>query len=476
MKNIILVFPEPAMDVVKYKGVPLSIFYPGAFVEKRGFNVEYVDLRIDSIDVLTKLVGTNPLLVGVSSMTGYQLKGAIATMKLVKQLNPKIPVVLGGVHASMLPDQSLKEDFVDFVVVGEGEMTLFELAVALDNGQESFEHIKGLGWKKDNYIQVNGPREFLDMDQIPAPITESSERLYKYYSWAKVEVSRGCPHKCAFCYNAVFNRGEWRFKSIAKVQEEITFLKTRLPGISNVTLLSDNIGKNKGRLLDISNFMKEEGLTWHTGMRIDYIDKELLDILEESCTSLFFGVESASERILKLINKGVTTEQVLASARLVGKSKIVPYYSFMCGYPDETDDELYTTLELADELMRIDSKAVITPFFLCTPYPGTELYSLAQSQAISEPSSMEEWSNYNFNTARMPWIKEKKFYENVYYVSLLALYAPVADYSETDFERGFINYLQECAKSHWKARDFNFSSEVTLFKLYNKNRELGGSE
>ena len=311
----------------------------------------------------------------------------------------------------------------------------------------------------------------MDLDQSVAPITKKSLPLYAYYPWRKIQISRGCLHRCTFCYNTSFNQRKYRIKSIDKIKEEIETLKRFFPSLNHITLLSDNLDRNKGRIKEISEFMKSYKMTWHTAIRSEYIDKEMVDILQVSCDSLFFGVESASKRILKFLNKDSTTKDALRAARLIAKSNIKPFYSFMTGFPRETKKEILASMNLADKLKKINKKAEITPFFICTANPGTDLYRFAQKyRKYTDPKSFEEWSTFSLNTVNMPWMNNKTSRQalNIYYMTLI-LYLNEKDYSRTEFEKTLFQFLKTQAEQKWKKRDFDFDFERDLFTKYNED-------
>lgn len=134
MIDCLLTYPIPTRDSPT-KGPALSIFYPGAMLEQNGFCVEYFDERFDNFEDFLSLIKKDVFSVGVSSMTGYQLIGSKKILETVKKINPKIYTIFGGVHPSLLPQQCIKEPFVDLVVVGEGEKTLLELIKTLKDGR-----------------------------------------------------------------------------------------------------------------------------------------------------------------------------------------------------------------------------------------------------------------------------------------------------------------------------------------------------
>ncbi|MBN1645264.1 B12-binding domain-containing radical SAM protein [Candidatus Woesearchaeota archaeon] len=472
MSDVVLVYPIPTNEQTETMGPPLSILYLGSFLEDKGFIVDYYDERISPVGVLKDYLREKPLLIAVSSMTGYQLLGARRSLQLAKEIAPETKTILGGVHASLVAEQCLKESYVDFVCIGEGELTLLELTKMLKEGKHVMHSISGLGWKdQNNRVFINKKRDFMDLDQSVAPITKKSAPLYEHYPWKKVQISRGCPHRCVFCYNTYFNERRYRIKSIDKIEEELKVLKDFFPSMKQVTLLSDNIGRNKTRVKAISELMKSYNFKWHTGIRSEYIDQEMIDILESSCDSLFLGVESASPRIIKFINKDNTSEDALNAAKIISKSSIKPYYSFMTGFPDETKEEILASMDLADKIQKIDPKSIITPFFIFTAFPGTELYKFALTyEGYTSPNSFDEWSSFSLNQVSMPWMDKKtsNLALNLYYISML-LYLEEKDYSRTKFEKAFFNFLKSRARQKWQNRDFNFDIERELFTKYNED-------
>jgi len=468
MHPVVLVFPIPTHDQVGSLSPPLSILYLGAFLERAGVEVSYLDLRIHNLKDLYSELEKEPLLVGVSSMTGYQLIGAVEVLKAVKERAPQTPTVLGGVHVSMLPEQSLADELVDFVVVGEGEATLLELVETLDSGRPEFGKILGLGWKKQDGTPVlNGPRPFLDLAESPPPVTETSRHLYDYYPMVKIQVSRGCPHRCGFCYNTVFNRRAYRFKPLENIEAEIKTLGQLAANKKHLSVLSDHIGPQRQRIIDIAGIIARAGYTFHSSIRAESLDEKLIEAIDGVCEEVFIGVEHVSERIRKLIRKDNSVADVRRAARLLARSSIRPVHSFMTAFPDETRAETLANMDFADELRATDPKAEISPFFLLTPFPGTELYSLALERGYQAPGSLSGWRNFGLGQVNMPWVdRRSEAYTDLYGIGLL-IFTPAASYSSNDFEREWFAYLQEKAWQRWRERDLRFKKELAMFLAYN---------
>lgn len=454
--DCVLVYPVPTPDS-PVKGTALSIFFPGAALEREGFAVEYVDERMDDAGRLAELLKENPLCVGVSSMTGFQLKGAKRALELVKKINPKIPTIMGGVYASILPEQCIKEDFVDFVVIGEGELTLSELVKEIKNNK-NFHGIKGMWWKKNGEIIRNLPRQFMDLKDLPYPVTDKTRKYYEIAAKTNeimFPTSRGCPHKCRFCYNLIYNNRRWRPIPIDKVKEFIHRLATEFK-INHMLLNDDNISANLERIKQVGEIMKDNHLTWDTSLRCDYCTEENLTALEAGgCRVLLLGIETGSERLLKSMigkdySKGIET--IKDCARLLSKKSIVGFYSFMCNIPTESKEELMQSMDLADWIHKTDKKGRIS-FFTYAPYPGTNLYEEALKQGFKEPQTMDEWSEIGLSNKINP------IAENLYYISGLRFRGGKGDTTSKNFpgiKRLLIWPFEITAHIRWNARILRF--------------------
>lgn len=468
MQQVLLVFPIPSDEQT---GVtpPLSILYVGAFLEKAGISVSYIDLRIHSLNDLKAELEREPSIVGISSMTGYQLKGTIDVLERVRNYSPEIITVLGGVHASLLPHQTISDPRVDFVVVGEGEETMVELYEALDTNKSEFSNILGLGWKKDEVQSViNENRPFIDLSKSVPPITSSSVGLYDYYPLGKVQMSRGCPHRCAFCYNSSFNRRKYRVKPLDTIESEIQVIKRFVPRLKHFTLLSDNIGRKKENLMDIAKLCSKHEFTFHTAIRPEFITEDLLAGLEGTCESLFFGIETLVPRLRKIITKDNTVDDVKRTVQMLSHSSIKAYYSYMTGFPTETKEETIATMDFIDYSKKIDPKCIVTPLFLLTAYPGTELYSYSLKNGFKEPATLSQWCGFGLGQVTSPWIdKEDEYFTDLYGISLL-IYTDPKEYRGTPFEMELFTYLQEKANKLWLERRFEFKKELRIFNVYNK--------
>lgn len=454
MIDAILVYPNPSQDS-PLKGTALSIFYVGAAAEKAGFKIEYADERFDGKGKIEELIASNrPLAVGVSSMTGFQLKETLSIFQHVKNAYPEIKTVLGGVHGSLLPEESIAYDPIDFVVIGEGEETFTELLHQM-KGPQDYGKVKGIVWKKDGRVIKNDEREFINVNEWPFPMTDKSKRYFQK-SAAAGELfylsSRGCPYRCNFCYNNVFNKRKWRLMPIAKFKSEIKTLHDELK-FDYLFLNDDNIGSDIDRLKDISHFLNSLGVRWGSCIRANDISEESVKVMAENgCDRFLLGVESGSDRILKkVIGKDLPNgiDDIKNAVRSIAKTKIRPTYSFMSNIPSETKEEMLQSIDFADWIHSVDHKSRIG-FYVYAPYPGTELFLQAKAEGLKIPYSLIEWSEMSLSNS------ENTIAENLYYISGLKFRGDISKIKFPGMRRLLILPFELLAQLRWKLRWFTF--------------------
>ncbi len=429
MSQIVLFFPKSEeKDVIL---LPASVLMVAAPLVKAGYRVKIIDQRVNKSwrrDLLGE-IKKEPIVFGVSALTGKQILNGLEASKLVKE-NSKISVAWGGVHASLLPRQTLENKYIDFVVVGEGEETCLELINALKTSSP-LKNIKGLGYKDGGKIFLNPQRDFVDLDSLPeipyylvdiekyiekkSFATGTPGRDIAFYS------GRGCPHRCGFCYNREFNKRKWRGRSAEKVIEDIKRLVKNYR-ITALNIEDDEFFVDIGRVREICELILKENINIElfTNCRINYVansmDDDYLELLYKAgFRTLAFGVESGSERILELMHKDITISQVFETITRLKKAGINSKYYFMAGFPTEIIDDLYKTTDLIYKVKQLDPQIRIPAWRAFTPYPGTDLYELAIQEGWQSPKSLEEWADFDFNTVRTPWVKgkKKKIIENV---------------------------------------------------------------
>lgn len=390
-------FPEKEPKYVRpVVWLPYGLLYIASVLENAGHEVLIQDRNTDLRNIKDLLNKFWPDMIGISALTGPCLLDALDVSQSVKTYNPHIHVVWGGVHPTLLPLQTLNEWSVDFVVHGEGEYTLLDLVNTIEHNA-SIKKVKGISYKKHGKIHHTSSRRFIkNLDKLPLPawhlldMSRYINRDIRGRRWITMNTSRGCPYRCAFCYNEVFNKRLWRGLSAGKVIEQINYLQSEY-GASHVNFLEDNFTINKKRLMQICDALIKErtDLEWECESRIGSLDRGLLLKMKRAgCMRIGFGVESGSPRILQLLMKGITVTQTIQTFNLCKEVGIYTDAYVMCGLPTETIDEFNMTLKLLRKLTYQHCDMMVY-----RPYPGTKLYDLCVKEGLFvPPNNMEGWA------------------------------------------------------------------------------------
>jgi radical SAM superfamily enzyme YgiQ (UPF0313 family) len=396
--------------------LPLGLLAVATPLDQAGFKVRIIDQRLEPEweRILLTELKTRPICLGVTAMTGSQLWWALKASEVVKR-NSNVPVVWGGVHPSLLPQQTLENPYIDIVVQGEGEETFFELVTALSQHQP-LAQVKGIWYKDGGQIKQNPPRPFIDLNQQP-PLAYHLVDLKTHMMSVsgrdalRFETSRGCPFTCAFCYNNSFNHRQWRGLT---VEQTLLRMKRTMAeyGVKGFSFSDDNLFTDPERAYQILEGVVHEKLDifWGKGdIRLDLLaqlDDDFLRLMERSgCLSLVIGVESGSQRMADLLRKEIEVVQAVLVNRRLAPYRIQPRYLFMVGAPGETAKDLAETASLMLKLVEENPKAA-TGVQIFVPYPGTELFDTAVQNGLTVPQKLEDWIPFSWINRRLdyPWL------------------------------------------------------------------------
>ncbi|MGD9276210.1 MAG: radical SAM protein [Candidatus Pacearchaeota archaeon] len=434
-KKIVLLQPKTGEWDFAGARPPDSLLAIAALPYKKGYEVKIIDQRIERNwkEILKKEL-KGALLFGTTSMTGPQIRYALQASRFVKE-NSKVPVVWGGVHASLLPEQTIENKYIDVVVKGEADFAFFELIQAIEN-KKNLDKVKGIYYKDKGKIKKTEERELIKDLDVLEDYPYELIKIENYYGFnighgksITLMTSRGCPYRCAFCYNTVYYKNRWRGMSAKKTLHLIENALTKL-GVKSIYFQDDNFSANVKRFEEIIDGILEKGWKFSWGLlgtRIDTLKRMPDELLEKAvkagCIDIDVGIESGSDRILKLISKDVKINEVIEVNKRLAKFFHKTKYTFIMGIPTETEKELLKTVRFSIKLSK-DNPNLLPLFLIYCPYPGTKLYEVAIKNGFYEPKNLEEWANINYETAYLhsPWLGKKriKMLRNFEFASLFA--------------------------------------------------------
>ena len=436
--RVLLCYPQPTLSSPQ-RSPCLSILHVGEALKQakqRGksdsdYEVRYFDARWDGPPDMDW-----PDVVGVSTMTGHQIKGAIQLLKEAKRRGKR--TILGGIHPTMLPEQCLQEDYVDSVVVGEGERAILE---AIDGGP------------KQIVRAVN-----LRIEEMVSPVSPDTMRYFRLSALSgdtMLLASRGCPYTCSFCYIVPFfhnKKGEIRWAKVDMEQwkRDILTLK-RTTGLTRMAHGDDWIGPTD-RLFEILEFLKTNGIKYWPSIRAHQIHGDVARQMRElGVQNLSVGIETASPRMLELVRKGNTLEDLRRCVQSLAKYDLWPLLYYITGFPTETQSEINQTLDFADWAYREFGGRVTQNFYAYVPLPGNPLWDMVDKSAL--PQNLEAWSCFSLNQTH------NKQASNLYHIGGLAFHRGKGDKTDRNFPglmRLLILPFELLASLRWRLRLFGY--------------------
>lgn len=346
------------------------------------------------VKIKERIRGINPDIIGISCAYSSQYHNAVKLAELVKECDKNITTILGGAHPSALPEDTLKNPYIDFVVIGEGENSFVKLVDALKEGRD-IKSIAGIGYKKGGKIFINKKKDYTNnIDRIPFPARHLFP-MEKYFHYGKEHAfysknkpsttlitSRGCPGRCIYCSSHSVFGHTWRARSPKNVEKELEHL-AKVYNVKEVHFEDDNLTLDKERMIAICDRMIRSNLklSWTTpnGVSINYLDEELIQKMKESgCYRLFLGIESGSQRVLdNIIKKGLSLNKTRKIIGILKKKHMKIGGFFVLGLPGETKTDIESTIRFAKTY---DFDTI--NFSIAAPYPGTELHEICKKNSF----------------------------------------------------------------------------------------------
>jgi anaerobic magnesium-protoporphyrin IX monomethyl ester cyclase len=408
--KIVLVYPPYEGPPL---GPPLSLLSLASLLLEDGFRVRMLDGAIDPVEEMLKEEIADALCVGISFLTGPMIRVASALSRLVRRLQPDVPIIFGGWHSSLLPDETLRSGLPDIIVRGQGERTLLELARHLRDGT-SLATIAGTSFSAGEQTIHNPERPAESIHNFPTPAfsladfdtyeRRTGQRKLPFAS------SVGCPYACQYCTDQVFYDRRFNAYPASRVVSEVTDLVAR-HRIQSVAFLDSNFPVNVRRAVDIAcGFIETKvRFEWTFQASTDLLcrmsDDEVCLLGQSGVTHMGFGTESASERVLEWMNKKhQRIDEMFETARKSEKAGIRVTFNLILGYPGETEADRSETFRVMSEIFRSHSNVSFSPNIF-TPYPGIPIWPQLRAMGVKEPRSLEEWTDVGLGSNHLPWLQ-----------------------------------------------------------------------
>jgi radical SAM superfamily enzyme YgiQ (UPF0313 family) len=443
--HVLLLYPKTGMDFGSTIAPPHALLAVAAPLIHSGLRVVLLDQRAELItaETLKEYISGDLIAIGLSTMTGTQIRHALHLAELCREATAgKIPLIWGGCHPSVLPEETARHPNVDIVIIGEGDESFPEVVNALAR-KTPLKDIRGIAFKDGASIVRTEPRPLMDVESIlPVPWEIVNVEKYIHHDMYLQkssraldigQTSRGCPFQCGFCSSSSIRQRRWRAMSVEKSLDMITTAVHRFR-LNGIWLRDDEFYIDRARANAICEgiIRRDLNISFYTsGTRVDVFgkatDQEIATLKKAGAYTLKFGAESGSQRILNLMQKGITVEQTLEANRRCKAHGIIPAFSLIIGYPTETFDDIHATIDLAFRLKKENPLAQLETMAVYTPLPGTPDFKLALDHGLRPPESLEGWAewifdDYDLEGRRNPWFtkKEQEYLGNISYMSILA--------------------------------------------------------
>lgn len=424
--RILLIKPNicvrEGFDLQSKKAPPIGLAYLAGSLLKAGYEVKILDMVVESDnrwpfrkthmcygltgeELINRIREYNPSLIGIGGFTSQyaRIKEITAT---VKSFNPKIKIVLGGIHATSVPQDVMENTKTDFIIQGEGEAGIVALAQALESGYfERVRDIDGIAYRDGEKIIVK-PRLHYEsnLDTIPWPAHDllNSAEYIKDGVAMPIITSRSCPGRCAFCSVHLTTGGKWRARNPIDVADEIESLVAR--GYKTISVFDDAANVLPERLIQICQETLrrklEVRLTFAGGLIINYITKDLLYWMKKAgAISLSLPVEHANEYMRNtIIKKRLKMEKIHEVLDWCRELKILALVNFVIGMPGETEESLKENVTFVEEnALRFDSLSA----YIATPFPGTHFYSDCIKKGLLVDPGKNDFLDFDLYTAHV---------------------------------------------------------------------------
>lgn len=470
LQKVVLFLPRYEGKVF---GPPLGLLSLASTLRDAGYRPVIIDAALCT-DYLAEIEREikDSVAFGVSLLTGPMIRDAIEASRLVRRANPQLTIIYGGWHPSLLTAQTLREEFVDIVVRHQGERTLVEI-LERQKTRAGLDMVAGCWFKRNGQVFCNPDRPATPLSALPPPAYD----LVDFDAYARVSGARklpyatsiGCPYACNYCTDSVFYNRRFNPQSVANVVEEVTDLVKR-HRLTEVALVDSNFLVDVHRAVALARGFLESGIRfkWTFQASTDLLCRmkdEEVDLLAQSGVShIGFGTESASEDVLRWMNKAHQhIPDMFEAARKCARSGIRVTYNLIFGYPGEEARHRRDTFRVMAQIAQQFENVTFSPNVF-TPYPGIPIWPELRKLGLQEPDTLEGWSSMGLGQAKVPWLTAESNQELQRSVSYFLLHNQLNKTkrkSRSSLLRTGLTLFQR--PLHWRLRHHFFSCPLELW-------------
>jgi radical SAM superfamily enzyme YgiQ (UPF0313 family) len=363
---------------------PLGVAYLAAFLQFHKINVEIIDMDAEKFGVseITNIIRHfKPRIIGLSIPAEMLCAISLHIIQKIEECS-QAPLIIGGVFPSFNPEYFLKKSNVNFIVRGEGEKTLLELARYILLKEGNLDEINGISYNKEGIIIHNSERDLIqNLDDIPFPAWEKLSVNKYFFSFSyrnpsfAITASRGCPYRCIFCSSSVFKYH--RLRSPENVVDEIEALIKNY-SIKDISFMDPTINVNPKWLISMCKeiIRRKIKIKWRCLARVDKVEEKMIAYMKAAgCYNIVFGIESSKDKFINFLKKDFTITQVESAIKLVKKYKIEILTSFMYGIPGQSKIDLEHNISFIKKIIPDYLNILIL-----NPSSGTELHHIAKKK------------------------------------------------------------------------------------------------
>lgn len=469
-KRVVLFQPPYAGKVL---GPPLGLLSLAGALRDKGFEPRIIDGALDAnYAELIERETPGALAFGVSLLTGPMITAAITSARAVKARHPEMPVIFGGWHPSLLPAETLREEFVDIIVLRQGEETLVEVLQRIETGQP-LDMVQGCWFKRNGRIQRNPDRPAIPLSRLPLPAYDLAD--FDRYAQAggvrklPYATSIGCPYACNYCTDMVFYNRRFNPVEAERVAEEVVTL-VRRHNLEEVALVDSNFLVDVHRAVEIARAFIRSGVCFRwtfqasTDLLCRMSDEEVAVLAASGVSHIGFGTESASPEVLRAMNKRhQEVGDIEEAARKCCKAGIAVTLNLIFGYPGEDEGHRRETLRVMSGIAARYPNVTFSPNVF-VPYPGIPIWPQLKELGVHEPATLAEWADIDLGVHSLPWLRGAAYRELSRGISYFLL-ADRLTKARRAAKSGIMRALTGAVRRplHWRLRHHLFSAPVELW-------------